>query len=139
MANHWYFQWNDNRLGPFTTAELRELARLGRLQPTDMVWKEGIEKGALATKVKGLFAILPAKADPGNGTAPVPMSRQPSTSGSEVIANAVEKSNPLTKGQVTPDAQLHGIIPDGLMLRPIAGQDDSILLPSPWTKSPGPA
>ena len=48
-------------IGPFSTAQLRALATAGRLRPTDAVWKEGMAKAVLATKVKNLFPAPPPR------------------------------------------------------------------------------
>jgi hypothetical protein len=66
MADQWYFAWNNHKFGPFSAAQLKELAAVGRIQATDTVWKEGIERGVMADKVKYLFpdrhtTLLPAK------------------------------------------------------------------------------
>ena len=58
----WNFAWDKNRLGPFSAAQLRELAEQGKLQPQDTVWKEGVEKGVAAEKVKSLFPPVPVPA-----------------------------------------------------------------------------
>jgi hypothetical protein len=55
MADRWFFGRGDRRFGPFSASELREFTVSGQLQPTDMVWKEGIEAGVLASRVKNLF------------------------------------------------------------------------------------
>src|SRR5207249_163989 len=52
-------------------AQLRELAVAGQIQPTDTVWKGGIERGVPAEKVKNLFP--PADA----GHAPTPSAEPP--------------------------------------------------------------
>jgi hypothetical protein len=68
MADQWFYARDANRLGPFTSAQLRELAVAGQIQPTDTVWKAGIERGVPAEKVKNLFP--PAQADAGRPPAP---------------------------------------------------------------------
>ena len=107
MADQWYFAWNDNKFGPFTAAELRALGKVGRLQPTDTVWKAGTEKGVVANKIKGLFPNAPAQVEA------LPLS---------------------TEGQA--GQQARDGIPDGLMLRAELGENDLAPLPTPWTKSP---
>ena len=46
----WYYAKNNQQLGPVSLQEIRNLASTGALQPTDLVWKEGmadwIEAGA---------------------------------------------------------------------------------------------
>ena len=56
MASRWYFTRNGkDRLGPFTSKQLWQLAVLEQLLPTDMVFLEGGRKWVQANKVKGLF------------------------------------------------------------------------------------
>lgn len=69
MADQWYFASDNKRIGPFSAEQLKKLAAEGSLLPTDTVWKEGIEKGVVATKVKHLFPepkihVFPAIAHP---------------------------------------------------------------------------
>ena len=64
MANEWYFGWDDRRFGPFSEEQLMQLAQRGRIQPTDIIWKEGIEKGILAEKVRNLFRSAQVEPDP---------------------------------------------------------------------------
>jgi hypothetical protein len=64
MADKWYFAKGETKLGPYSSAQLKELADNGKILPSDMVWKEGIEKGVLAAKVKYLFSVPPAKIPP---------------------------------------------------------------------------
>jgi GYF domain 2 len=74
VADRWYYAHGARRLGPFTARELSGLAAAGKLLPADTVWKDGMEKGVLAEKVKNLFPPAPAgggAADPA-GTAPAP-------------------------------------------------------------------
>jgi hypothetical protein len=59
MVNQWYFSWGANKFGPFSVEEMKHMAAIGRLQPGDTVWKEGMEKGVIANRVKHLFAITP--------------------------------------------------------------------------------
>lgn len=124
MAEHWFFAWDANRFGPFTEAELKHLAMLGRLQPTDTVWKEGVANGVAAHRIKNLFS-RPAE--------PIPMNASPGVS--SPIPSA-DESLPPSNAPATSEEQLQGIIPDGLTLRPMAGQIDTPPLPSPVTKTP---
>ena len=64
MADRWYYAHGARRLGPFTARELSGLAAAGKLLPADTVWKEGMEKGVLAEKVKHLFPQAQAGAGP---------------------------------------------------------------------------
>jgi len=64
MTVQWYFASDQARFGPFTAAQLQELATQGRILPTDTVWRDGTERGVPAAKVKHLFAPLPADVVP---------------------------------------------------------------------------
>ena len=58
------------RFGPFSAAQLRQLAAAGRLRATDTVWKEGLTKGVLAARVKNLFPAPATEAPPPSASAP---------------------------------------------------------------------
>jgi len=68
MADRWYYvhgalRTDSARNGPFSSRELTGLVASGQIVPTDTVWKEGIEKGVLARRVRNLFPpgpVLPA-------------------------------------------------------------------------------
>jgi hypothetical protein len=64
MASQWYYGERDNRQGPFTDQQLRALADQGRIQPTDMIWKQGIEQGVPAHRVKNLLVAGAATVAP---------------------------------------------------------------------------
>lgn len=56
MADNWYVGRNGERTGPFTAAQVRQMAAGGGLKPTDMVWKEGMANWVAASTIRGLFA-----------------------------------------------------------------------------------
>ncbi len=55
MQTQWFYGQVGHKLGPYTDFELRALAVAGKILDTDTVWKEGVERGVLATKVKNLY------------------------------------------------------------------------------------
>ena len=55
MAAEWHYSKDGQRHGPVSAAELKALARAGKLVPTDMVWKAGMAEWRVASGVKGLF------------------------------------------------------------------------------------
>ena len=62
VAAEWFYSNGSDRLGPVTASELRELALQGQLQPTSLIWKEGMGNWAPASKVKDITfstAMLP--------------------------------------------------------------------------------
>jgi hypothetical protein len=62
MVDQWYFAWGEHKFGPFTSIEMKQLADIGRLQPDDTVWKEGVETGVAASRIKNLFKLESAEA-----------------------------------------------------------------------------
>ena len=43
------------QFGPFTAAEMRELAAAGTILATDLVWQDGTDNKVVAARVKNLF------------------------------------------------------------------------------------
>lgn len=76
MARDFYYVQNGNRLGPVSAAELKQLGATGQLQPTDLVWKEGMASWVPASSVKGLFG------------SPEPSPRPPALSGTLAFEDA---------------------------------------------------
>jgi hypothetical protein len=64
MAELWYYTSEGKRMEPVTAGELRHLAEAGFLQPTDLVWKEGMANWAAASSIKGLIATTPPAPPP---------------------------------------------------------------------------
>ena len=55
MANDWYLIKDGKKVGPLSSQQLKSLAANGTLNPSDLVWKEGLSAVVVAEKVKGLF------------------------------------------------------------------------------------
>ena len=83
MAIKWYFGRDEAKDGPFTASQMQALAASGELRPTDTVWKEGVERGVVATRVAHLFTgTHPSPPPVADGTAvivPVPAPVAPSS------------------------------------------------------------
>jgi hypothetical protein len=84
MADTWYYSEHEDKLGPFSSAQLKELAAVGQLLPSHTVWKEGIEKGVLAARVKNLFRVLPAESPLASAVIQAASSNPPAQSSSLV-------------------------------------------------------
>jgi GYF domain 2 len=52
----WYYAHGDDKLGPFSGDQLKELAAAGTILPTDTVWRDGTATGVSANRVVNLFA-----------------------------------------------------------------------------------
>ena len=64
MATDWYYSRGGQQHGPVSVSELKQLAASGKLLPSDLVWKDGMDEWAPASKVKGLFSekqLTPAR------------------------------------------------------------------------------
>lgn len=60
MANRWFITRDGKRrAGPFSDAQLGELASLGMLLPSDMLWLEDSTRWVPARSINGLFAHEP--------------------------------------------------------------------------------
>jgi hypothetical protein len=80
MANEWHFTRNGQPAGsPVSAAQLKQMATDGQLQPTDMVWQDGMTAWTPAAAVKGLFPTArlpaPASAEKTSGLTPQPPNR----------------------------------------------------------------
>jgi hypothetical protein len=59
MAKVWMAVVEGKQHGPLSNSELKSLADGKRLQPTDLVWKDGMAEWVPASKIKGLFPTAP--------------------------------------------------------------------------------
>lgn len=55
MSTLWYYAHDKKKHGPFSQGQLKEMAAAGTILPIDTVWKEGVEQGVEASRVKNLF------------------------------------------------------------------------------------
>lgn len=56
MANQiWWYEKNNQKVGPITAVELKALANSGVIISSDLIWKEGAPQWVPASKVKGLI------------------------------------------------------------------------------------
>jgi hypothetical protein len=55
MMSQWYIRRGDQSKGPFSTADLRSMAKKGLLKQDDLLWKEGFEQPKKARVFKELF------------------------------------------------------------------------------------
>jgi len=86
MADHWHYTKGTDRHGPVSKQELRRLADAGELQPTDLVWSEGMSDWRPARDVEELFPATrqtPTKLPP---PLPPPESKPDSTHKTNVAA-----------------------------------------------------
>jgi hypothetical protein len=74
MTEQWYYAQNGQQQGPVSAEVFRRLAETGQLQPTDLVWKEGMANWAPARTVAGVFpeppTVVPAVVEPAAAVEP---------------------------------------------------------------------
>ncbi len=137
VSDKWYFASDNKKTGPFSATQLKELAALGKIQPDDTVWKEGVEKGVPAAKVKSLFSHTPGSSLPGNGELPVApspaLSQQPMAIAPSLVpesASNVESSYAAPNDRPAPGEECDQLFPDGQIVN---------LMPegSSWSPLPG--
>jgi hypothetical protein len=100
MDDEWYYEHGDNRGGPCSGRQLRELADSGKIVPKDTIWKEGVEGGVLAGKVKNLFPKADAAFILAAG-GPVPLAKVPFLTPPAVVAQLKADSIPLALSKAT--------------------------------------
>src|SRR2546421_619086 len=62
MADQWFYTERGQQAGPVSELELRQLAAAGRLQESDLVWREGMPQWSPVTTVPGLLPEPAARA-----------------------------------------------------------------------------
>jgi uncharacterized RDD family membrane protein YckC len=55
MAEEWFVGRNGQQSGPFSPAQLRQMAASGQVSMGDLVWKEGLSNWVSASSIRGLF------------------------------------------------------------------------------------
>lgn len=72
MAQEWYYTQGDLKVGPVSAKGLRRAAADGTLQPTTLVWTEGMKGWKEARSIKGLAGLWPSP-PPVDSVAPPPV------------------------------------------------------------------
>jgi GYF domain 2 len=70
MTDQWYYWSGSDIIGPFSGTALADLAATGKVLPTDIVWREGVERGVPAGQVRNLFPAAPSDSAPPAQAAP---------------------------------------------------------------------
>jgi hypothetical protein len=55
MAEDWYYAIEGERHGPVSGRDLKQLAKVGKLKPTDLIWRSGMADWRAAGSIRGLF------------------------------------------------------------------------------------
>ena len=70
MNDQWYCNRGPQRFGPFSSAQLKQLAAKGKLRPSDLIWKEGMPQPVAAGQAKALFTHATAEKKSATGETP---------------------------------------------------------------------
>jgi hypothetical protein len=101
MTERWFFASGGEKAGPFSALQLKGFAARGTLLPTDTVWKEGVERGSLAARVRHLFphsegTTLPAKVTVSTGDEPAPFPQKGAVLPTAISSTAAQFASPPT-------------------------------------------
>jgi GYF domain 2 len=69
VATRWFYRQGGKEYGPVSAALLTQLADVGRLEPTDLVWAENTNQRMPASRIKGLFASAQPQEPPRSAAA----------------------------------------------------------------------
>jgi hypothetical protein len=141
MADRWFYAHDDKKIGPFSGRQLRDLADSREILPTDTVWKEGIDQGVFATKVRYLFSSTQTETPPESATvqmaqalvksASAPLTTEAKPTPTELKSEASPDEWKLIETLI-PDDPAEGTLADDIELRP---EDDAPIAPK---KKPAP-
>ena len=87
MPADWFCEIDGEQYGPVTAGQLKQLATIGKLQPTHPVWKQGMPVSVQARTVKGLFDTVPTPS-PAEAHRPSAPTEQKPQQGSSAEATA---------------------------------------------------
>ena len=74
MTNQWHYAKQGQRIGPVSEEHFKSLALSGEIQPTDMVWTEGMSQWMEAKNIEGLFPYVNPRLSPPLPTNPTTQS-----------------------------------------------------------------
>jgi len=63
VTAQWFYGRSGQQNGPVPTEQLRQLVASGQVQPTDLIWKEGMASWVPATELEQLAAAEPTTSD----------------------------------------------------------------------------
>jgi hypothetical protein len=119
MADRWYYASDQQKLGPFSAVQLKQLAVLKTLRPDHMVWKNDMDKGVVAARVINLFVNSQATAPrPGAITAvapePVAPVRPPEVPAASIpnVENGTAESSSVLTAPADPTGPTRPAIPN---------------------------
>ena len=116
---HWFYSANGGQAGPVSEVELKALAASGQLNPTDLIWRDGLADWMPASKLPGVFdvaavtpAAIPQLAVHQPAAAPMPSAVLPYVGGGETsgLSPGVTPRSVALLGQTRPWVLLMSIL-----------------------------
>lgn len=86
MAQEWYYTQGDRKVGPVSAKGLKHAAADGTIQPTTLVWTEGMKEWKEARSIKGLAGLWPSS-PPVASVAPPPLPARRATPVAKPVAD----------------------------------------------------
>jgi hypothetical protein len=91
MADQWYYSQQGQRVGPVSEEQISHLVSSGQIQPTDLIWKQGMAQWSQASQI-----FPPPPSDP-NAPPPIPEAPQP-TQLPKALTGVLDTKNRLLLG-----------------------------------------
>ena len=111
MPTEWFYSKSGQQLGPIPSEQLKQLATSGQLQPSDLVWKDGMGQWVEARKIKGLFPAQPMSSPQGPPNSPQPEATPPQW----FFSNAGQQRGPVSAEQLKQLAGEGRLLPGDLV------------------------
>ncbi len=92
MVDAWYWSRGGQQFGPYSWEQLCQLAREGRMQPADLIWRVGWRNWSAASQIPGLLSDIrtaPARTSAGRTTRPARLTLPRLLAGAIVIAGLI--------------------------------------------------
>lgn len=86
MAQEWYYMHSGRKIGPVSAKGLKQATTDGTLQPTTVVWTEGMKGWKEARSIKGLAGLWPSS-PPTASVAPPPLPARRATPVAKPVAD----------------------------------------------------
>ena len=118
MPTEWFYSKSGQQLGPIPSEQLKQLATAGQLQPSDLVWKDGMGQWVESRKIKGLFPAQPMSSPQGPPNSPQPEATPPQW----FFSNAGQQRGPVSAEQLKQLAGEGRLLPSDLVWKDGMGQ-----------------
>ena len=107
MGSEYFYSHNGEQFGPVTSRHLKTLAESGQLQPSDLIWKEGMPAWVEVRSVTRLLTLLPRSS---SQPPPLPVPRTKPAANIAVATDLTEatEANPFDFKSITDQGRVLG-------------------------------